>query len=173
MGTKELSDADKQLLNTPIGSGYQLAVGLSIQHPNHNLRSIGFYPVTDTFGNIVDPITGNSLKPSDGNYASVALSLTSPDLTVVFNDTGSSAQADTHFLISKHKILAPFVSVETDAGAQDYFAYAEANKASSPLLRSNGFYSFGLDLTPSNFDTSFKDLLVTISSIDPQEIPAA
>jgi len=173
LGTKELSDADKQLLNTPIGSGYQLAVGLSIQHPNHNLRSICFYPVTDTFGSIVDPITGNSLKPSDGNYASVALSLTSPDLTVVFNDTGSSAQADTHFLISKHKILAPFVSVETDAGARDYFAYAEANKASSPLLRSNGFYSFGLDLTPSNFESSFKDLLVTISSIDPQEIPAA
>jgi hypothetical protein len=63
--------------------------------------------------------------------------------------------------------------LKTDAGAKDYFAYAEANKASLPLLRSNGFYSLGLDLTPSNFDSSFKDLLVTISSIDPQEIPAA
>ena len=172
LGTKELSDADKQLLNTPIGSGYQLAVGLSIQHPNQNLRSIGFYPVTDTFGSIVDPITGNSLKPSDGNYASVAKSLTSPELTVEFSDNRSSAQADSHFLISKNKILAPFVSVDTAAGAQDYFAYAEANKASSPLVSPNGFYSFGLDLTPSTFDSSFKDLLVTISSIDPQEIPA-
>ena len=170
-GTKELSDSDKQLLNTPIGSGYQLAVGLSIQHPNQNLRSIGFYPVTDTFGSIVDPITGNSLKPSDGNYTSVAKSLTSPELTVELSDTGS-AQTDSHFLISKNKILAPFVSVATAAGIQDYFAYSEANSPSSPLVRPNGFYSFGLDLTPSTFDSSFKDLLVTISSISPQEIPA-
>jgi hypothetical protein len=170
-GTKELSDGDKQLLNTPIGSGYQLAVGLSIQHPNQNLRSIGFYPVTDTFGSIVDPITGNSLKPSDGNYTSVAKSLTSPELTVELSDTGS-AQTDSHFLISKNKILAPFVSVATAAGIQDYFAYSEANSPSSPLVRPNGFYSFGLDLTPSTFDSSFKDLLVTISSISPQEIPA-
>ncbi|WP_017295989.1 antibiotic biosynthesis monooxygenase [Geminocystis herdmanii] len=130
-------------------------IHLLINGDNHPLN-IGFYPVLDYSGTIIDPTTGDSIDPSNPNYASVIMGA---DFDKISLDLPSHADHH-HAMEGDHdhnhihkdyeimggEIYAPFVTFATSQGqSTTYFAYNEANPNLDRHFTSLGENGFGIE----------------------------
>ncbi len=128
-------------------------------------NTVGFYKIKDAQGTIKDPITGNNLKPTDGEaYAQLALQLREPEIQLTVDNLSSSTIENT--LFGGH-IYAPFIiadgNIDTLEGdlSQVYFSFAEANSDGVEHVRFLGDNTLGFEDLPGGGDRDFDDMVVT------------
>ncbi|MGD1909842.1 MAG: Calx-beta domain-containing protein [Rivularia sp. (in: cyanobacteria)] len=127
-------------------------------------NTAGFYKIDNTEGTITDPITGEKLKPSDGEaYAQLAVELVEPEIELSVDNFSSTTINDT--LLGGH-IYAPILVVNGDFNnlddfSQVYFPFAEANSDGIEHIRSLGVNTLGFEDLPGGGDLDFDDMVIT------------
>lgn len=133
--------------------------------------NIGFYPVLDYSGTIIDPTTGSLIETNNPLYSSIVMSegFQKIMLELPSQDDHSHDSSEVHDHNHIHKdyeimggeIYAPFV---TFAGTQNqpltYFAYNEANPNDARHLTSLGENGFGIEDNVQN--GSFNDVILEL-----------
>ncbi|MEM9922354.1 MAG: Calx-beta domain-containing protein [Cyanobacteria bacterium P01_D01_bin.50] len=128
-------------------------------------NTAGFYKIDDTGGTITDPLTGEKLKPSDGEaYAQLAVELLEPGLELSVDNFSSITIDDT--LMGGH-IYAPLLVVDGDFDnleedlSKVNFSFAEANSDGIEHVRFLGNNTLGFEDLPGGGDFDFDDMLIT------------
>ena len=150
----DLTDMDTQSINFSITRDASLD------------STVGFYQVSDTNGDVVDPVSGETIAVGEAGYTEVAIA-NRLDVSLTAPNSGS---ADFMSELTGDSIYAPFIVVNgTVAQIEDgdssndpavYFSYLGANFDSSEHIRSLGNNALGFEDLPNGGDMDFNDLVV-------------
>ncbi len=123
-------------------------------------NTVSFYKIEDTEGTITDPVTGNRLKPSDGEaYAELAMKLKEPQIELSVDNLNSVTIQDT---LDGGYFYAPFIVADgnlDDGFSQVYFSFAQANSDKFEHIRSLGNTLRFEDLANGG-DRDFNDMVI-------------
>ncbi len=130
---------------------------------------VGFYGIEDKAGTVIDPLTGNSLKPGDVGYVKAALA-NRVDLTLT-GENGRNSQFSA--TLATGKLLSTFLVVDgtIDAlldnnPANDptiYFNHIGMNSDGKDHVRLLGDNIFGFEDLSGGGDMDFDDVIVKMS----------
>ncbi|MGI0480225.1 antibiotic biosynthesis monooxygenase [Geminocystis sp. CENA526] len=157
--------------STLVNKSLTAEIHLLINGDNQPL-TMGFYPVLNYSGSIVDPSTGVIIDPSNPDYASVIMGT---DFNKIFLDLPSHSDHHHHGMEDDHdhnhihkdyeimggEIYAPFVTfADSQGGTLSYFAYNEANPNNARHFVSLGENGFGIEDNVQ--DGSFNDIILEL-----------
>ena len=132
-------------------------------------NTVGFYQIEDAEGTIIDPVTGNKFKPSDGEaYAQLAIELREPELELSIDSQNSITIQDT---LMGGSLYAPFLIADGDVDSfegdfnQVYFSFAQANSDGIEHIRSLGNNTLGFEDLWNGGDNDFNDMVIRIEII--------
>ncbi|MBV6622964.1 MAG: VWA domain-containing protein [Rivularia sp. (in: Bacteria)] len=128
-------------------------------------NTVGFYKINDIEGTITDPVTGEEVKPSDGEaYAKLAIELREKGLEFSVGENQSSITSEDSLLGGI--LYAPFIvadgeidSLEGDF-SQVFFSFAQANSDKAEHIRSLGNNTFGFEDMLNGGDNDFNDIII-------------
>ncbi len=124
-------------------------------------NTVSFYKIEDTEGTITDPVTGNRLKPSDGEaYAELAIELKESQIELSVDNLNSITIQDT---LDGGYLYAPFIVADgnlDDGFSQVYFSFAQANSDKFEHIRSLGNTLTFEDLANGG-DRDFNDMVIS------------
>ncbi|MEO1432059.1 MAG: Calx-beta domain-containing protein [Cyanobacteria bacterium J06633_8] len=119
---------------------------------------VGFYKVKDIQGTITDPVTGEELKPSDGEaYAKLAIGLREPELELSVEENQSSVTIEDS-LFGGH-FYAPFIVADGDF-SQFYLSFAQGNSDKAEHVRSLGNNTLAFEDMWNGGDKDFNDIVI-------------
>ncbi|WRH67799.1 MAG: DUF4114 domain-containing protein [Planktothrix sp. GU0601_MAG3] len=141
----------------------QIKTDVQVVKDSELIHQIGFYPVKDEQGTVLDPVTNTLVKPGDPNYANVALSqATNFQFNTGTLTPGQVTNLD-DFVINSGNLYAPVVTTIADTSTT-YFAYKEANPDQSTRIISLGTNSFGIeDGRIGATDNDFNDVMFSLN----------
>jgi quinol monooxygenase YgiN/oxalate decarboxylase/phosphoglucose isomerase-like protein (cupin superfamily) len=155
------------LLDTSTIVNRQINVGIQIYKDSDVIHQIGFYPVENIEGTVIDPLTQQPVNPGDFNYANAALS---PENKLEFSKgelMAGKVENQDNLILNSGKFYAPFVTTFTPDGLQPtgtYFAYEAANPDQSTRIISLGTNQFGIeDGLGSLADNDFNDVIFNLN----------
>jgi quinol monooxygenase YgiN/oxalate decarboxylase/phosphoglucose isomerase-like protein (cupin superfamily) len=151
------------LLDTSTIVARKIDVDIQVYKESDVIHQIGFYPVLDPQGTVIDPLTNLPLNPGDINYANIAISQQNKlEFSTGGFMPGQAAKLD-NLILDSGQLYAPFVTTFTPDGLQPtatYFAYEAANPNQSTRILSLGTNQFGIeDGLGSLADNDFNDVV--------------
>ncbi len=158
----QLQPQGVNLLDTSTIVDRLIEVDVQFVKESEVIHQIGFYPVENPQGTVIDPLTNLLVNPGDPNYAFVALS---QDNQLEFNTggviPGQVANLE-NLLLNSGRFYAPFITTLTPDGLQPtatYFAYEAANPDQSTRIISLGTNDFAIEDGAMGFaDHDFNDV---------------
>lgn len=145
-------------------------IHLLINGDNHPVN-IGFYPVLDYSGRIIDPTTGSSIEPDNPLYSSIVMSDSFQKIMLELPSHSDHQHTDNvnhdhnhihkDYEITGGQIYAPFVTfTDTENQSLTYFAYNQANPDDARHITSLGENGFGIEDNLQN--GSFNDVILEL-----------
>jgi hypothetical protein len=154
---------DGNLLNLESFAG-DVTISFTVEREAEFDNTVGFYQIENAQGTITDPITGNTLNPSDGKaYAELAIRLHEPQLQLSVDNLSPTIIEDT---LSGGFLYAPFIvadgDIETLEGdfSKVYFSFVSANSDGVEHIRSLGDNSLGFEDLFDGGDRDFDDISI-------------
>ena len=163
-GYEDLNPID--LINTTaFAIDETVTVSGSFSRSGDDASTLQFYTVIDEDGGVLDPITGTTLRPGDGDYASAARS--GANLLTTSGSTLQSADQTIEsfsFEAEAGKLYAPLFT--NNSKQEEYFAFAAANRDGLQHFNGIGANGWGVEDLFELGDSDYDDLLVrfTIAS---------
>lgn len=152
LGNNLQGQSQQELIDLTAQTGQQVQLNFESFSEAFFTESVGFYPVADAAGTVIDPSTGNSVSPGDANYTQVALAA-----TVAQFDPKSNGSA----VLNGGSIYASYLNVE---GQGVFFPFIDANPDGVDHLRLLGDNTFGYEdtLASQNPDFDFNDAVFSV-----------
>ncbi|QNI56655.1 subtilisin DY domain protein [Synechococcus sp. BIOS-E4-1] len=148
---------------TALTTSQALTGQLTLSRDTEHDSVIGFYRVLDTNGTVLDAL-GNSIKPGDANYQSIALNagnLVNGLTNLEINNEGSSLVDYSISSSIKGTYLAPYII----SGDNTWFAWSEANSDGLNRFKVLGANRFGFeDQAGIAGEGDFNDLVLNFAS---------
>ena len=142
------------------------SVNFTVSRKAYFENTVGFYEVANTDGDVVDPMSGETIAVGDSGYLEAAIA-NSVNITLTAAN-GYSAEFSSE--LAGDTIYAPYLVVDgTVAELEDadssndptvYFTYLGANADSSEHIRSLESNTLGFEDLPNGGDMDFNDLIV-------------
>ena len=142
------------------------SVDFTVSRMAHFDSTVGFYEVANTDGDVVDPMSGETIAVGDSGYLEAAIANTADIALTAAN--GSSAEFSGE--LAGDTIYAPYIVVDgtvaelTDADSSNdpavYFTYLGANTDGSEHIRSLDTNTLGFEDLPNGGDMDFNDIVV-------------
>ncbi|WP_161634962.1 DUF4347 domain-containing protein [Leptolyngbya sp. Heron Island J] len=126
-------------------------------------NTVGFYTLATDDGGVVDPLTGNTIRPGETGYKEAAIA-NSLDIEL----TGQNGQASTfEASILAGQQLGIFVIIDgIDPIVDDVvFSYGSANTGNADHIRKVGDNTFGIEDLPELGDMDFDDVVIEFAVI--------
>lgn len=150
LGGNLQGQSEQELIDLTALTGQQVQVNFEEFSDAVLGNQVGFYPVSDNAGTIIDPISGASLSPGDPGYTQGAVN---SSVAVFDSENNDSA------VLAGGAIYAPFLVTE-EGGT--FFAFLEANADGIDHLRLLGSNSFGFEDTFGGGDLDYDDIVFSV-----------
>ena len=165
-------DLSDELINNQVEGTFFVYLDESSASEN----DLSFYQLADTSGSIIDPVTGERLKPGNANYLSTALELSkqfdASDANSDDDDLADRLSADNaqignfSFKLNSVNETALFAPIVTTSDGNIWTTFSSANLDGKNHFQSVGGLSFQLEDQFDLGDADYNDLQVILTPLE-------